>query len=105
MILDGEDWKSSVFHPLQSLIVQVDLGEFDLFRVKGLRIDAESVILGGDGDLSSSQIFDRLIRPSMTEFQLKCFSPESEAQELVTQTDAEDRFFSDELAHRFNGIR
>jgi hypothetical protein len=39
-------------HPFKGSIIQVDLCEFDLFRVKGLRINAESVILRGDGNPS-----------------------------------------------------
>ena len=91
-------------HPFRGTVIQVDLREFYLIRVQGLRIYTEPVILGGDDDPPRGQIFNRLIRPPVTEFQLEGLSPESQSQELVAETYSEDRFLPEELPGCLNGV-
>ncbi len=87
------------------MIVEIDLGEFDLLWVKGLGIHTEPMVLGGDHDLAREQIFHRLVGPAMAKFQLEGSASEGQAQELVTQADSNARLFPDERSDRLDGIR
>src|SRR5512136_2067646 len=104
MILDGEEREPLVSHPLRRVIIEIDLGQFNLFGVQRIRIDAESMILRGNHHLACSEIFDRLIGPSMSEFQFEGFSSESQTKELMPQTDPKNWFLSDQVANHLNGI-
>src|SRR5947207_14097961 len=77
---------------------------FDIRRQR-VRIDSETVILRGDGDPSASQIIYWLIRAEMSEFQLEGRSAESEAKDLMAETNPEDRFLADQIAHGVMRIR
>ncbi len=54
-------------------------------------IDREAVILRRDFDLSGLQEFHRMIRAAMPELQLERLSAERQTENLMTETDAEDR--------------
>ena len=94
MILHAEDRQLFVPHSFNRVVVQIDVADLDIFR-KRRGIDRESVILRGDRDLATLQIFYRLIRAAMTEFQFECRSTESETEDLMAETNSKDRF----LAH------
>ena len=91
-------------HPLGRVIIEIDLSEFNLPGVQRVRIDAESMILRGDHHLACSEIFDRLIGPSVSEFQFEGLPSESQSKELMPQTDPKDGFLSDQMVNRLNGI-
>jgi len=64
------------------------------FSGQGGRIDSEPVILRRDSNFAGAQILDRLVRPAMAELQFECRATKSEAEHLMPETDAEDRFLS-----------
>ena len=70
MILHAEDGQFLVSHSLDSVVVQIDVADFDIFWQR-LRIDCETVILGGDRNLATFQIFHRLVCATMTELQFE----------------------------------
>ncbi len=76
MILHGEDGEPLVSHPLRSTIVEIDLGQFDLLWIERLRVDTEAMVLGGDHHPTRSQIFDGLVRTSMTKLEFERPAPE-----------------------------
>jgi hypothetical protein len=45
VILDAEEWKRAVAHALVGVVVEVDVGDFDVGRRERIWIDAEAVIL------------------------------------------------------------
>src|SRR5947207_10041716 len=90
VILHTEDRQLFVAHSFDGAVVEIDVGYFDFGR-KRLRIDGESVVLRSDGDPAAAQIFDRLVRAAMAEFQFECRSTECEAEDLMAETNAEDR--------------
>ena len=59
-------------HALHGPVIQIDLRDLYVIAVQAFWIDREAVILRRDGDLPAWKIFDRLVRTSMSEFQLKC---------------------------------
>ena len=75
MILNAEYWKLLVSHPLHRPIIQIDLCDLNIIAVQALRIDRETVILTSDKDFPARNVFDGLVRSSMTEFQFECSPP------------------------------
>ena len=67
------------------------MGNFDCIRAKAIHIHGESVVLGGDLHLAGNQILDRLVGATVSEFQFVGTPAQSQTQNLVAQTDAEDR--------------
>jgi len=61
MILHAEQGQILVAHAFVGVVVQVDVRDFDVARRERFRIDAETVILGGDFHLAGEQIFHRVI--------------------------------------------
>src|SRR5258708_3840663 len=104
MILHTEDWQFLVTHSFDRAVVQVDVAYFNLRRER-LRIHGETVILRGDRHFACAQIFDRLIRAAMAEFQLECRSAKSEPENLMTKTNPEDWFLADQIAYRVVRVR
>jgi hypothetical protein len=45
-----------------------------------------------------------MIGPAMPELELEGFATQRQTQQLVPKTDAEDRFFADELPDGFDGV-
>src|SRR5208282_6579123 len=86
-------------------VVQVQVRDFDVARRKRFRIDAEAVILRGDFNFPREEIFHRMIRAVVPEFQLESLAAESEAAELVSEAGAEDRDASEQLADIRDGVR
>jgi len=104
MILHAEQGQILVAHAFVGVVVQVDVRDFDVARRERFRIDAETMILRGDFHLAGEQVFDRVIRAVMPEFQLECFAAEGEAAKLVPKADAEDWNASSKLSDIFDGV-
>ena len=104
MILDGEDGKVLMPHSFDRPVIEVHLCDFDLIGIERFGIDTESMVLGGDHHPAGFEVFDRLIGSPMAKFQFECPSTKGQAQKLVTQTDAKNRFFTNKLTNGLNGI-
>src|SRR6266852_4627497 len=65
----------------------------------------EPVILRGDRDLPRSKIAHGVVRPEVTELQLEGACPEREPEQLVAQTDPENRPRADQLLQSSNRTR
>src|SRR4051794_16234883 len=91
VVLDGEHGLALVPETFERLVVEVDVRVFDIVRVQRIGIDCEAVILRRDLDASAAQILDRMIAAAVSELQLVRAAAERQAEELVAETDAEDR--------------
>ena len=105
VILDGKDGKILMPHPFERPVIEVHLCDFDLIGIERVGIDRESMVLGGDHYPTGLEVFDRLIGSPMAKFQFECSSTKGQAQKLVTQADAKDRFLTHQLTDRINRIR
>lgn len=65
-------------HPLYGSVVEVDVGQLDLFVRDRGDIHREAVVLCGDLDLPGRQILDRLVAAVMSELEL--IGPSTEGQ-------------------------
>src|ERR671919_1885814 len=72
------------------------------FQIRGqrLRIDSKTVILRRNRNLAAPQIFYRLVRAAMAELQFERRSPESEAENLMAETNPENRLLTYQIVHR-----
>ena len=56
------------------------------------------MVVGGDLDLAGVELFDGMIAAVVSEFQLEGFAAQSDAGQLVAETDAEDGLASHKAA-------
>ena len=104
MVLHAEQRHRFVAKPFQRIVVQIDVGQFDVVGVDGIWVYGEVVIVCGDLYLTGRIITYRVIPAMVSEFQLVSFATESETAQLVAETDAEDRNAADHVADSFCGI-
>src|SRR2546426_7229009 len=98
VILHGQDRLAAMAKAFQSLVVQIDVCELDVVVAERVGIDGEAVILRRDLHPPAAQIFDRMIAAAVTEFELVRSPAEGQAEELVAETDAEERNLADQAA-------
>ena len=78
------------------------MGNFHFSRIQRLRVYAETVVLGSDFNFPCLQILNRLVCAAVAKFQFIGLGAVSQAQNLVPQADAEDRFLAQQFANRIN---
>ena len=105
VILHAEQRQIAVAQAFECLVVQVHVREFDFGLRQRVGIDGEVVVVGGDLDLAGVELFDGMIAAVVSEFQLEGFAAQSDAGQLVAETDAEDGLASHKAADVVHGIR
>ena len=75
MILDAEQRQRAMAEAFVRVIVQIEVGDFDIARRERVGINGKAVILGGDFDFLGAQILYRVVRAVVAEFQLEGFPP------------------------------
>src|SRR5436305_12521819 len=100
MILHAENRKFLVAHSFHGVVVQIDVADLDILR-KRLGIDREPVILRRDRDPAALQIFYRLVRAAMPELEFEGRSTERETEDLMAETNSEDRSLAHQIANGF----
>ena len=90
VVLHAEERQGAVAQAFEGVVVEVDVGEVDFAGVDGVGVDGVIVIVRGDLDFAGVVALDRMIATVVAEFELVGFAAESEADELVAETDAED---------------
>ena len=95
---------------LDDAVVEVDVAHLDpsVLRLRlavGGCVDREAVVVAGDGYPSGPPVLHRLVDAAVAELQLVSAEAERPAQDLVAETDAEDRLSRVERsAHRVDRI-
>ena len=100
MILHAEDRQLAMPHSFDRSVVQIDVRDFDFLRQR-FGIDRKTVILRSDRYFPAAQIFHRLIAAAMPEFQFESAAAKREAEHLMPETNAEDRFLPHQTANGF----
>ena len=72
------------------------MGDLDMSG-KGVPVGGEPVILRGDRDFPGAQVFDRMIAAAVPELQFESGPAERVGEDLMPETDPEDRLFLDDL--------
>ena len=104
MILYAEDRQVLVPHSLHGAVVQIYMRHF---YVGGQRvgIDCEPVILRRDRHLTAAQIFYRLVGAVMPKFQFVSRSAECEPENLMAETNPENRLLAHQISRCLVRIR
>jgi len=67
VILDGEDRQRPVTQAGDGLVVEIDMGDLDIGRQR-VGIDGETVVVRGNFDPASGQVFYGLVAAAVAEF-------------------------------------
>ncbi len=68
MILHAEERQRFVAHAIVGVVVEIDVGDFDVAGGEGFGIDAEAMILRGDFDFLVLQILHGMIGAVVAKF-------------------------------------
>jgi len=91
MVLDRKDGQIFVTHSFEAAVVEVEMRQLDLVLIQAVRIYSEAVVVRGNLDAAAAHVFDGLIPAAVAEFEFEGVSAERPPEQLVPQTDAEDR--------------
>src|SRR5690606_4220690 len=98
VILDREHRPPDQLEPGHGLVEQVEVGQ-RCPVAEARDVDREAVVLRGDRDGSIMLVADRMVAAVVAELELVGAAAERQAQQLMAQTDAEDRQLA-ALAHQ-----
>src|SRR5438876_12431125 len=90
VVLHGQQGLAAVAEAFQGLVVEVDVRVLDVVLAQRVGVDGEAVVLRGDLHAAAAEVLDRMVAAAMAELELVRLAAESEAEELVAQTNAED---------------
>src|SRR3954451_15652373 len=90
MALEAEGWAIGSCDPLKGTVEERDVRRPQV-GAQGCRVDGEAMVLAGNPHLAGIQILHRVVGAVVPELHLKGLRARSEAHELVTEADAEDR--------------
>ena len=100
MILHAEDSVSRAPHSLHRTVENVPVGHGQAGARKRTLIHRIGVILGSDPYFSGCKILDRMIAAAMTEFQFVSLCAAGKRDDLMTETDSENRVFASQFPHK-----
>ena len=104
MILNREHRQFRVLEPLDRLVVQVDVREFEVVG-QGCGADGEGVVLGGDLDAGGEQVADGVVCAVVSEGHLLRLRTEDDGEDLVAEADAEDGGLADQVGDGVDDTR
>src|ERR1017187_1271375 len=77
-------------HAFERIVVQIYVRQLNFALRKRIWIDGKIVVMCGDFDLSARQLLHRMIPAMVAELQLEGLASQSNARELMPQTNPED---------------
>ena len=100
MILDAENRMLLVTDTFDGFVVEIDMSHFDVVG-QIAAVDGKSVILRCDRDFTGAEVFDWLVSATVAEFEFVSRAAKDVPEDLVSEADAEDRGFANELLYFF----
>src|SRR5512140_636024 len=91
MVLNRKDGEFPVPEALVRVIVQVEMSDLEFHGIERVRIDGEAVILRRDLECAGQKVFDRVVATAMAELEFEGLAPECQSEQLVPETDPENR--------------
>ena len=98
VVLYREDRQGAVTDTFHGLVVQVFMPQAGGIS-QGIQVNGKAMVLGSDFNLAGGHVHDRQVGAMVAERQLHSLTPQGKSQQLVSQADAEDRFFAEQIAH------
>src|SRR5689334_20112028 len=89
MILDAEDTQTHMAQTFNRVVIEIDVGDFRAGQI-AIRRDREPMIMAADFHHTGQQILDRLVAAAMSEAHLFSLATEREADDLMSEADAEN---------------
>ena len=83
VVLDAEERQRLVAQAFKRVVVQVNVGQFDLVGVDGVGIDGEIVVVGRDLDLAGGVVAHRVDAAVVTEFEFVGLATKGQPGELM----------------------
>ena len=102
MILHTGNPIADTADPLHGVIQQIDMRQLQSCPRKAVGIYRVGMILACHLNFPGEKIFHRVIAPAMSEFQLIRLGAVSQTDNLMSQTNTEDRQFSAQLLYQCN---
>src|ERR1700751_61438 len=85
----------------QRVVVQIDVSQVYFTLLQRIRIDSEVMVVRGDLNLPAVGLLHGMVAAMMSELQLVASAAQGEADQLMTETNAKDRFFPGQLPDGF----
>ena len=104
MVLDRKGGKPGTGESFERIVIKIDVGQGDIFIFQRINVNAEAVILAGYFNPARFEIFYRMVRTPVSEFELVRFASQCKCQKLVAQADSEYRHFAEQVLYRINRI-
>ena len=104
MMLSTKHRQLAMTQPFAGAIVQAHMSDLDIGFRQAVYVHTKSVVLIGDIHVLGEQTFHRVIAATMTCFQLEGAATKCATEDLVPQTDAEDRYLSQQLSRRVDQV-
>src|ERR1035437_5164451 len=98
VILHAEQRQVPMPQAFERLVIQVDMGQLNFTVGQRIRIDGEVVVVRGDLNLPSLQLFYRMVPAVVPKLQLESLAAEGNPRKLMAEADAENRLPSHEPA-------
>ena len=98
MILHRKSRDAAMSHPLQGLIIQIHMRQFNLIHIQGIRIHCETMILSSYLYSTRHQVFYRLVTSPMAELQFESSAAEGQPHQLMPQTDPKNGHTAQQFA-------
>ncbi len=95
VVLYAEQRQRAMPHPLERVVVQIDMRQIHFALLQRVGIDGVVMIVRRDLHLARAGMLHRMVAAMMAEFQLVSLATQCQADELVSQANPEDRH----LAH------
>ena len=99
MVLHAESPVAHALDALDGSVEQVDMRRDKRSIDEAVLRHGVGMVLRGDLDFIRRKMLDRMVAAAVAEFQLIGLCAVGHGQDLVTQTDPEDRYFSMQLTH------
>lgn len=90
--------------PLERLIIETDVGGDAAGGFQRLGIHDEAVVLRGDFDAPRGEVFHGVVCPAVAELQFESLRAKSQSQKLVSETNPENRDFSNQTPEHFDAV-
>ena len=103
VVLNAERGQVAVAEAFHRQVVQVALGDVEIARGYRGGVDLELMVLAGDVDPPGVQVFDRVIGTMVSIGQPRGRGAGGPAEDLMAETDAEQRNAAQRLARELNG--
>ena len=104
MILNRESPQGLVSDSFQSAIIQIYMGDLNLAFRQAVNIDDKTMVLRSYLNSAGETMHYRMVCTVMAKFQLGCSATQRQSQNLMAQTNPENRFLAQQVPNRFDGV-